>query len=77
MNFKVLDEYGKVVLCNVLGTFSHDDKNFIVYTDGTKINNKEEVYASLYTMDKDNNLKLLPIFEEKDWDLVDEFLKEL
>ena len=68
MNFKVLDEYGKVVLCNVLGTFSHDDKNFIVYTDGTKINN---------TMDKDNNLKLLPIFEEKDWDLVDEFLKEL
>ena len=37
MDFKILDN-GKEILCDIVLTFRDDnnDKNYIVYTDGTK-----------------------------------------
>ena len=77
MNFNILDGYGNKVECSIIGTFVKEDKKFVIYTDGTvdHNDNKKEVYASLYEIEEDN-LILLPINDEKDWDLVDEYLDD-
>lgn len=72
MYFKVVDDNGNIIKCDVIGVFNDKNRNFIVYT-----NDNEEVYASLYELDKDNNMTLLEIEKEEDWDLVDKFLEEL
>ena len=71
MNFIVIDNNGQKVSCDVIGVFKHNDKDFIVYSDNTK-----EVYASLYKMDGDN-VVLLPITDENDWNIVDKYLENL
>lgn len=70
MNFKVIDEDGKLIECDVIGVFNMKEKDFIVYTtDG------EEICASLFKMDGDYNMIISPITEESDWDIVDKFLE--
>jgi len=75
MNFSILNDEGKIINCNVIGIFKHEDKDFVVYTDESTDN--EEIFASLYKLDDDDNIKLLPITDDKDWDLVDNYLEEL
>lgn len=77
MNFEILDKLGKKIECNVIGTFESNNKNFILYTDGTEVKEEKEVYASLYKLNDDNSMILLPITDENDWDLVDKYLEEL
>lgn len=74
MNFKTIDKNGIEVNCDVIGTFIKENKKFIVYTDGTIVNGIKEVYASFYEEIGDNNIKLLPIINDEDWDLVDNYL---
>ena len=77
MNFEILDKTGKKIECNVVGTFESNNKSFILYTDGTEVNEEKEVYASLYKLNYDNSMILLPITDDNDWDLVDKYLEEM
>ncbi len=79
MTFKVTDEQGKELECEVLFTFESDEtnKNYIVYTDNTiDDQGNTKVYASIYTPDQEN-LNLEPITTEKEWKIIETILNEL
>ena len=79
LTFKVVNDEGKEIDCEVLFTFESEEtkKNYIVYTDNTideEGNNK--VYASIYNPDQDET-KLLPIETDKEWKIIETILEEL
>lgn len=79
MTFKVTNEEGKEVECEVLFTFESDEtkKNYMVYTDNTLDDEgNTKVYASIYNPD-DEETKLLPIETEKEWKIIETILEEL
>ena len=69
VKFKVFDDNGKEVECEVLFTFDSDEtgKSYMVYTDHDKdADGKEKVYASIFDpngLDKN----IYPIESEKEW----------
>ena len=76
MNFKIV-ENGVEINCDVISVFrdENNDRNYIIYTDGTKDENDElEVYASRY-MEKDNKYILQPIENESEWNLIDNMME--
>ena len=79
MTFKVINDEGKEIECEVLFTFESDGtkKNYIVYTDNTlDEEGNTKVYASTYNPDQDET-KLLPIETEKEWKIIETILEEL
>ena len=79
MTFKVINDEGKEVECEVLFTFESDEtkKNYIVYTDNTiDEEGNTKVYASIYNPEQDET-KLLPIETEKEWKIIETILEEL
>ena len=79
MTFKVLNNDGKEVECEVLFTFDSDEtgKSYMAYTDNTKDENGNvKVYASIYNPE-DENPKLMPIETEKEWKLIEAILDEI
>jgi len=76
MDFSVYDEKGNRVACDVIGMFSRENKNFIIYTDNEYVEEEKEVLASLYKIEN-NQMILMPIIDETDWDLVDRYLEEI
>ena len=79
MKFKVIDDQGKVIECEVLFTFESDEtgKNYIVYTDNTTDEEgNTKVYASIYTPNQEN-LNLTAIETEKEWKIIETILDEL
>ena len=79
MTFKVINDEGKEVECEVLFTFESDEtkKNYIVYTDNTLDEaGNTKVYASIYNPLEDET-KLLPIETEKEWKIIETILEEL
>ena len=63
MTFKVKNEQGKEVECEVLFTFESEETNkkYMVYTDNTLDDvGNTKVYASIYT-EEDGNTSLSPI----------------
>ena len=79
MTFKVINDEGKEVECEVLFTFESDEtkKNYIVYTDNTlDEEGNTKVYASIYNPDQDET-KLLPIETDKEWQIIETILEEL
>ena len=79
MKFKVIDENGKEMECEVLFTFESDEtnKNYIVYTDNTTDEGgNTKVYASIYTPDSED-LNLQPIETDKEWKIIETILNEL
>lgn len=79
MTFKVIDDQGKEIECEVLFTFESDEtkKNYIVYTDNTQDDEgNTKVYASIYTPNEED-LKLTPIETEKEWKIIETILNEL
>ena len=79
MTFKVINDEGKEVECEVLFTFESDEtkKNYIVYTDNTLDDDgNTKVYASIYNPDEDET-KLIPIETEKEWKIIETILDEL
>ena len=79
MKFKVIDENGKEIECEVLFTFESDEtnKNYIVYTDNTTDESgNTKVYASVYTPDSED-LNLQPIETDKEWKIIETILNEL
>ena len=79
MTFKVINDEGKEVECEVLFTFESDEtkKNYIVYTDNTiDEEGNTKVYASIYNPNEDET-KLIPIETEKEWKIIETILDEL
>ena len=79
VTFKVVNDEGKEVECEVLFTFESDEtkKNYIVYTDNTlDEEGNTKVYASIYNPDEDET-KLLPIETDKEWKIIETILEEL
>ena len=79
MTFKVVNDEGKEIECEVLFTFESDEtkKNYIVYTDNTlDEEGNTKVYASIYNPDEDET-KLLPIETDKEWKIIETILEEL
>ena len=76
MNFKIVDDYGNQVDCNLLYTFKgKNDINYIIYTDGSKNNDgKLEILASRYVV-VNKNYVLKDIESDAEWDLIDKFLE--
>ena len=81
MTFKVVNDEGKEIECEVLFTFESDEtkKNYIVYTDNTlDEDGNTKVYASIYNPEEaDKETKLLPIEDEKEWKIIETILDEL
>ena len=79
MTFKVINDEGKEIECEVLFTFESDEtkKNYIVYTDNTLDEEGNTiVYASIYNPDQDET-KLLPNETDKEWKIIETNLEEL
>lgn len=79
MTFKVANEEGKEVECEVLFTFESEEtkKTYIVYTDNSvDADGNTRVYASIYNPSEDET-KLLPIETEKEWKIIQTVLDEL
>ena len=79
MTFKIINDEGKEIECEVLFTFESDEtkKNYIVYTDNTiDEEGNTKVYASIYNPDEDET-KLLPIETDKEWKIIETILEEL
>ena len=79
MTFKVLDENGKEVECEVLFTFESDEtkKKYIVYTDdSTDDAGNVKVYASTY-IENGDKYNLSPIETDKEWKVIETILNEL
>ena len=77
--FKVINNEGKEVTCNVLFTFDSDEtkKSYIVYTDNSKdANGNVQVYASIFNPN-DPNTKLEPIETEKEWKVIETILSTI
>ena len=77
--FKVKNEKGEEVTCEVLFTFDSEEtkKSYIVYTDNTT--DKEgniRVYASVYKPDSEKQ-ELLPIESEREWKIVETILESI
>ena len=76
MNFKIIDD-GQEITCKILLTFRDDnnDKNYIIYTDGTKDEDGQlEIYSSRYTLENGNYI-LDAIETEYEWNLIDNMLE--
>lgn len=79
MTFKVINDEGKEIDCEVLFTFESEEtnKNYMVYTDNTiDEEGNTKVYASIYNPDEDST-KLIPIETEKEWKIIETILEEL
>ena len=77
--FKVLDDNGKEIECEVLFTFESDEtkKNYIVYTDNSiDEEGNVKVYASIFDPNKDNT-ELIPIETEKEWKIIETILEAI
>lgn len=78
LTITIKGENGEEIVCDVLFTFDSDvtEKSYIAYTDNTKDEaGNIKVYASIY--DPDNLDELLPIEDEKEWNLVNKVLNEI
>lgn len=79
MTFKVINDEGKEIECEILFTFESDEtgKNYMVYTDNTLDEEGNiKVYASIYEPNQDET-KLEPIETEKEWKIIETILNQL
>ena len=77
--FRVIDEQGQEVICDVLFTFDSEEthKSYIVYTDNTCDNDGNiQVFASIYDPTLESP-RLEPIETEKEWKVIETILDML
>jgi len=77
--FKVVNNEGKEVVCDILFTFDSEEtnKSYIVYTDNSKDEaGNIQVFASIYDP-KQENPKLEPIETDKEWKIIETILDTL
>lgn len=79
MTFKVFNDEGKEVECEVLFTFESNEtgKSYMVYTDNTEDEEgNTKVYASIYKPDE-KEPKLEPIETDSEWKQIEIILEQI
>lgn len=79
MTFKVMNDDGIEVECEVLFTFESEEtgKNYIVYTDNTlDEDDNTKVFASIYDPDEEETV-LQPIETDEEWAIIEKILDAL
>ena len=77
--FKVINENGEEVMCDILFTFDSEEtkKSYIVYTDNSKDQaGNVQVFASIYDPEKEDQ-KLEPITTDAEWKVIETILNTL
>ena len=77
--FKVINEEGREIVCDILFTFDSEEtnKSYIVYTDNSKDEaGNIQVFASIYDP-KQESPKLEPIETEQEWKIIETILNTL
>ena len=77
--FKVMDENGREIECEILFTFDSDEtgKHYIIYTDNSiDENGNTRVYASTFNPEDDKTTLGL-IETEKEWKIIETILDSL
>lgn len=72
ITFNYMDELGNIKKYTIVAQFNKNNKNFIIY----KEENNDNLYASFYEVIEDK-IKIIPIENDKDYDIVDEYLENL
>lgn len=68
--FFITDENNNKIECEILHCFKDNDKNFIIYSDGSiNEDGSKEVLSSKFIIEN-NKINLLPI-EDDEWEIVD------
>ena len=78
-SFKVINDQGQEIVCDVLFTFDSEEtnKSYIVYTDNsTDAEGNVQVFASIYDP-KQENPKLDPIETDAEWKIIETILNTL
>lgn len=78
-SFKVINDQGQEIVCDVLFTFDSEEtnKSYIVYTDNsTDEEGNIQVFASIYDP-KQENPKLEPIETDSEWRIIETILNTL
>ena len=78
-SFKVMNDDGIEVECEVLFTFESEEtgKNYIVYTDNTlDEDDNTKVFASIYNPDEEETV-LQPIETDKEWGIIQATLEQI
>ncbi len=72
------DEHSNKVECQIIDAFYSKEtkQSYLIFTDGTKDQEeKEKLYASRYEIE-DDLVKLKPIKDEKEWDIIDKYIEQ-
>lgn len=72
IRFNVIDNNGIVNNYTILEKFNKNNKNYLIY----KKDNKDDLYAALYEV-VNETIKIIPIENEEDYDVVDEYLENI
>ncbi len=81
--FKVINEDGREIVCDILFTFDSEEtnKSYMVYTDNSKDEQGNiQVFASTYDPAQDPTkgvTRLEPIESEREWKIIDSILGAL
>ena len=76
-SFKVINDKGEEVTCDVLFTFDSEEtnKSYVVYTDNSKDEEGNiQVFASTYNPQDENITALGPVESEKEWKIIETIL---
>ena len=76
-SFKVINDNGEEVVCDVLFTFDSDEtkKSYVVYTDNSKDESGNvQVFASTYDPKEEEITTLGPVETEKEWKIIETIL---
>jgi len=72
INFNMIDKDGVIKNFIILEKFNKNNKNYLIY----KENGKDDLYAALYEVINEK-IKIIPIENEEDYDVVDEYLENI
>ena len=70
--FNYMDNNGVLHEYNIIARFNKNNKNYMIYSE----TGSEEIYADLYEV-IDNKIKIIPISNEEDYSVVDDYLESL
>ena len=73
--FEYMNEDREFIKYQILYDFSKNNKNYIIFKNVNDENN-EELFSALYEK-TETNLKIIPIEDNQDYDVVDNFLESL
>jgi uncharacterized protein YrzB (UPF0473 family) len=72
MTFDLINNEGQTITCDILHTFEHNNKNYLIYTDNElDLDGNIEVLAAIYHVN-DNKVTLEDIKTDEEWNLIDQ-----